>query len=90
MNKNKNIGFNLKGKEMIARARGQFDLFGQVGCPACGKSFPIDIIQVDYIKPVSGFREERSRRTYCFYCRYFALCFGSDVVLREVEPEVEE
>ena len=37
-----------------------------------------------------GFWEEKSRKTYCSYCRYFALCFGSDVVLREVEPEVEE
>ena len=44
--------FSKKDKMIIARYQGQEGLFGIV-CKGCGRSFPMDIMQVDHIVPVS-------------------------------------
>ena len=49
--------FSIKEKEMIAYYRHQFDptsvLEKRVICPICHKSFPLEVMEVDHIKPVS-------------------------------------
>ena len=47
--------FSVNDKWLIAKAQNQVDLMyrGHVICPVCRRSFPIDIMEVDHIKPVS-------------------------------------
>ena len=44
--------FSIEDKKAIAQIQGQIGLFGIV-CKRCGREFPIDIMQVDHIIPVS-------------------------------------
>ncbi|KAA0013353.1 MAG: HNH endonuclease [Thermoplasmata archaeon] len=49
--------FSIEEKRIIARYRNQMDptslLEERVICPICRKSIPIEIMEVDHIKPVS-------------------------------------
>jgi|GEM_PF-3286127 len=47
------LRWTLEDKRIIAEYQGQFDIFGQVICKMCGRSFPIDVMEVDHIKPIS-------------------------------------
>ncbi len=47
------LKWSLKDKEIVARYQGQIGLFGNVICRICGRSFPLDIMEVDHIKPIS-------------------------------------
>jgi 5-methylcytosine-specific restriction endonuclease McrA len=47
------LRWSLEDKKIIAQYQNQFDIFGQVRCKICGRSFPIDIMEVDHIKPIS-------------------------------------
>lgn len=48
------LAFSKKDKQLIARANGQETLFGEIRCNGpCGRSFPLDIMQVDYKRPIS-------------------------------------
>jgi len=44
--------FSNKDKRIIAQYQGQVGIFGII-CKRCGRSFPIDIMEVDHIVPVS-------------------------------------
>jgi hypothetical protein len=48
------LRWSLEDKKIIAQYQNQFDIFGQVRCKMCGRSFPIDIMEVDHIKPISN------------------------------------
>ncbi|MFQ6135383.1 MAG: HNH endonuclease [Nitrososphaerales archaeon] len=47
------IRYTIKDKWAIARIRRQEGLLGQVICEECRRSFPIDIMEVDHITPVT-------------------------------------
>lgn len=44
--------FDVNDKKAIARIQGQIGLFGII-CQKCGREFPIDIMEVDHIVPIS-------------------------------------
>jgi 5-methylcytosine-specific restriction endonuclease McrA len=46
------IRMSTTDKEMIARNQGQLGIMGII-CKGCGRSFPMDIMEVDHIKPIS-------------------------------------
>jgi 5-methylcytosine-specific restriction endonuclease McrA len=47
------IQFSDKDKWDIAQYQKQIGLFNEIICKKCGRGFPIDIMEVDHIKPVS-------------------------------------
>jgi len=46
------LRWSLQDKIIIAQYQNQY-IFGQVRCKMCGRLFPIDIMEVDHIKPLS-------------------------------------
>lgn len=66
------ISFSKADKWIIARYQGQLGLLGtDVICKGpCGRSFPIDIMQVDHINPISkGGKDQPSNlRLLCPTC----------------------
>jgi hypothetical protein len=64
------IHFGNKDKMIIARYRGQEDFIGRITCKECGRSFPMDIMQVDHIFPVAkGGKDQPSNlRLLCPTC----------------------
>jgi 5-methylcytosine-specific restriction endonuclease McrA len=64
------MGFNSRDKEMIARGRNQNNLLGGVTCARCGRSFPMDIMEVDHIHPESkgGSNRPSNLRLLCPAC----------------------
>lgn len=47
------MAFSKKDKEIIARYQNQNGLLGGVDCKKCGRNLPMDIMQVDHIRPKS-------------------------------------
>jgi len=68
--KRSKTSFTKEDKMMIARARGQVDIFGNITCPGCGRSFPIDIMEIDHINPFSkrGSDAPRNLQLLCPAC----------------------
>jgi 5-methylcytosine-specific restriction endonuclease McrA len=68
--KRSRTSFTKEDKVMIAKARGQVDIFGGIICRGCGRSFPIDIMEVDHINPFSkhGSDAPRNLQLLCPAC----------------------
>jgi len=64
------LRWSLEDKKIIAQYQNQIDIFGQIRCKICGRSFPIDIMEVDHIKPISkgGTDQPSNLRLLCPTC----------------------
>lgn len=51
--KKKRIRFSLESKKIIAAYQGQIGRYGVIICKNCGRVFPLDIMEVHHIKPIS-------------------------------------
>lgn len=62
--------WSVKDKQIIAQYQNQIDILQNIFCKKCGRSFPLDILQVDHIKPVSkgGADQPSNLRLLCPTC----------------------
>ncbi|MCS7106469.1 MAG: HNH endonuclease [Candidatus Aenigmarchaeota archaeon] len=51
--KKERIRFSLQDKKTIASYQRQIDIFGNVICAYCRRSFPLDVMEVHHIIPLS-------------------------------------